>query len=256
MDKAIYYAANKANFILNKQEINSNNITNISTPGFKEKFISILNKKINSNKNNKINNNIVEIFQPSFNNFPGVLKKTDKILDIALNKKDFWFSVLNENLKKTFFTRNGNISVNKKNELNILGNPILGDDNKKIIIPKNSNIKILQNGMIQVIIPNNLSVFNKVIDIGKIKVTYLNRDEIYQSNFGNLYLKKNIIKKNRIKKNNYKIFSGTLEDSNVSPTNSMVNMISNAREFEMNMKIISYCNEKEKMANQCMIVNN
>jgi flagellar basal-body rod protein FlgF len=46
--------------------------------------------------------------------------------------------------------------------------------------------------------------------------------------------------------------SGVLEGSNVKPVEAMADMITNARRFEMQMKIISSVDENEQRANQLL----
>ncbi|HBV39239.1 MAG TPA: flagellar biosynthesis protein FlgF, partial [Erwinia sp.] len=45
---------------------------------------------------------------------------------------------------------------------------------------------------------------------------------------------------------------GVLEGSNVSSSQTMVDMIANARRFEMQMKVISSVDENEQRANQLL----
>ncbi|MCE1680885.1 flagellar biosynthesis protein FlgF, partial [Enterobacter hormaechei] len=52
-----------------------------------------------------------------------------------------------------------------------------------------------------------------------------------------------------------KIMSGVLEGSNVNPVESMVNMIANARRFEMQMKVIHSSDENAQRANQILAVS-
>ncbi|MDE5285705.1 MAG: flagellar basal body rod C-terminal domain-containing protein, partial [Buchnera aphidicola] len=56
--------------------------------------------------------------------------------------------------------------------------------------------------------------------------------------------------------NKVKLTSGFLEESNVNANKNMIDMISNAREFEMQMKIISTFDKNEEYANQLLDVNN
>ncbi|MNC05111.1 Flagellar basal-body rod protein FlgF [compost metagenome] len=48
------------------------------------------------------------------------------------------------------------------------------------------------------------------------------------------------------------LMPGVLEGSNVKPVEAMADMISNARRFEMQMKIISSVDENEQRANQLL----
>ena len=56
--------------------------------------------------------------------------------------------------------------------------------------------------------------------------------------------------------NTVRVQSEMLENSNVNPTKNIVDMISNARQFEMNMKMISMYDQNIERANQLFNVNN
>ncbi|WP_257645499.1 flagellar basal body rod C-terminal domain-containing protein [Buchnera aphidicola] len=47
-----------------------------------------------------------------------------------------------------------------------------------------------------------------------------------------------------------------LEESNVNASKNMIEMISNARQFEMQMKMISMCDQNAEYANQLININN
>ncbi len=47
---------------------------------------------------------------------------------------------------------------------------------------------------------------------------------------------------------------GVLEESNVNPVQSMVEMINHARRFEMQMKEISHADQNEQKANQLLSI--
>jgi len=48
------------------------------------------------------------------------------------------------------------------------------------------------------------------------------------------------------------VMPGVLEGSNVKPVETMVDMIANARRFEMQMKVITNVDENEQKANQLL----
>ena len=48
------------------------------------------------------------------------------------------------------------------------------------------------------------------------------------------------------------VMPGTLEGSNVQPVETMVDMIANARRFEMQMKVIHSVDENEQSANNLL----
>ncbi|QCI26796.1 flagellar hook-basal body complex protein [Buchnera aphidicola (Thelaxes californica)] len=258
MDITIYQIGQSINRLLDKQNVITNNIANASTPGFKEKFATILTKKqrycdIQQGQKNFLVQNVHECINTS----AGLLKNTERSLDLAISKKNYWFIVKKNNDKKEYYTRNGNIHINEKQQLNIAGNILIGINNKPIIIPENIKIDILKNGSI--VCHMNKNDQNIIKNIGIIKIIHLKNHHMIPSKYGNLYTtnvinkKKSFFKKKKIKDI---ILSGFLEDSNVSLTDNMVNMISNARLFEMNIKLIQYYNDNEKIANKFMNINN
>ncbi|VFS53997.1 Putative proximal rod protein [Moellerella wisconsensis] len=55
--------------------------------------------------------------------------------------------------------------------------------------------------------------------------------------------------------NKIKLVSGALEGSNVNAAEAMVAMISNARAFEMQMKVINSANENAQRSHQLLSIN-
>ncbi|QTM69446.1 hypothetical protein HIC20_01575 [Buchnera aphidicola (Hormaphis cornu)] len=68
--------------------------------------------------------------------------------------------------------------------------------------------------------------------------------------------KKSVSKNIEYETNNINIKSGELENSNVNSASNIINLISDARLFEMNMKIISNYNEMNQQANKIFNINN
>lgn len=254
MESSIYNAMNAANQLLENQNIISNNLANISTFGFKEKFHYILQ---NYNKNNKKNtyNEHNKILKEYYNLTPGALNYTGKKLDLFI-KDNGWFTVKDINGQEAY-TKNGHLRINSDQKLTIQDHKIIGN-NGDIKIPKNIDLKISSNGIITGIRKNN----NKIIEtkIGILKLVRLPKDNLIQKENGLFYYNKH----NQI--NQYKnifnhdpsirVKSGFLETSNVNVSKNMIEMIANARQFEMQMKMISLCDKNSEYANQLMNINN
>lgn len=249
MENIIYNSMNSATRLLEKQAIVSNNLANISTTGFKEKLIYIVINKEDSNAKN-ISNNIKQYY----NLYPGALLYTQRNLDLFV-KDDGWLVVKDRNGREAY-TKNGHITVNSKNQLVIQNHQVVGN-NCKITIPINSHVKILPNGIITAKQQSNNNTVNDVV--GQLKLVRLSQKDLIQKENGLFYSIKNIQLKKDLNiiphNNNIRIQSGMLEESNVNPTKNMIDMISNAREFEMQMKIISMCSQNAEYANQLLNIN-
>ncbi|WP_343154608.1 flagellar basal body rod C-terminal domain-containing protein [Buchnera aphidicola (Pseudoregma panicola)] len=246
MKNEICSCINFANRILEKQEIINNNLSNLSTIGFKEKFsyfLKVYNKKNKNIKNEKIN---------YYNNSIGQLNNTNQPLDLYLVNKNGWFLVKAKN-SKIYLTRNGNIKINKKNALSINNNFLIGINNKPIYIPKNYFPKIKNNG--EIIINYKKKFLNKEKVIGKIKFKEININKLKEAHNG-LFEIKNKYYKKYLKNKNLEIKTGILEGSNVNSISNIIETTSNSRTFNTIMKIISTINENEKITNKILNINN
>lgn len=247
MDNSIYESMTAANQLLEKQNIISNNLANISTTGFKEKFIfAIHDENINRNYQNTI--------REYYNLSSGRLNYTNRNLDLYI-KDDGWLVVKDINGREGY-TKNGHLNINANKKLTIQNNEVVGN-NCNIIVPSNSTLKILSNGVIKSIENNNNHIIENTI--GALKLVHLPINNLIHKENGLFYLKNDskINKNNNIKhSNNIHVQYGMLEESNVNIVQNMIEMISNARQFEMQMKMISTYDQNSEYANQLININN
>ncbi|CAL4326400.1 flagellar basal-body rod protein FlgF [Buchnera aphidicola] len=252
MENSIYNSMLSANQLLEKQTIISNNLANISTSGFKEKFNYILQVP----DTNNFYNNYNKVIKEYYNLYPGILRHTERNLDVFI-KDDGWLTVKDMNGQEAY-TKNGHLKINSKNKLTIQNNEVIGR-NGSITIPNNVNLKILSDGIITTVEKNKNKIFQTQLD--QLKLVHLPSQHLIQKENGLFYLKinhqlnqdsNNINNINR----NIRLQSGMLEESNVNPSKNMIEMISNARQFEMQMKMISVCDQNSERANQLIDINN
>ncbi|WP_422667259.1 flagellar basal-body rod protein FlgF [Buchnera aphidicola] len=249
MENAIYDSMVSANQLLNKQNSIANNLANMSTTGFKENFIYII-KQYSQNKNNvNHNSNLQE--KEYYNTSTGLLDYTNRNLDIFI-KDNGWLTV-KDKYGKEAYTKNGHIIVNPQGQLTVQNHKIVGYDNNYIKIPKQSDITILSNGEIV----NKKNKKNTIVqyNIGRLKLVQLPMSALVKKGNGLYYLNKKIYNENTHHNNRIQIKSGVLENSNVNPTKNMIDMISNARQFDMQMKMISMYDQNTEYANQILNIN-
>ncbi|BGI51457.1 MAG: flagellar basal body rod protein FlgF [Buchnera aphidicola (Ceratovacuna japonica)] len=246
MENKVCSYINLANRILEKQEIINNNLSNLSTIGFKSKFNYIAKSYNKINKH--VENKIVNYYDDSI----GKLNYTNKPLDLAIINKNGWFLVKTQT-SRFYLTRNGNIKIDKKNALNINNNFIIGTNNNPIFIPKNYFPKIKNDGTVVINIKKNF--VNKEKVIGKIKLIKIDINKLKEINHGLFKVKKDYEK--CLKENDkLEIKTGVLEESNVNPMSNVVNSTYNSRMFGIIMKIISTRNENGKKINKILNINN
>ncbi|QFQ32166.1 flagellar basal-body rod protein FlgF [Buchnera aphidicola] len=246
MDNTIYQSMKAAVQLLENQNIIANNLANISTNGFKEAFnVFIQDKNIN---------NVYKTQTKKYYNFSeGVITHTKRKLDLVV-KNNGWLVIKDSNGKDAY-TKNGHLQINAQGKLTIQNYKVVGNQGD-IKIPSHINIKILSNGTIKEIEDKQNSISEKTI--GSLKLVRFKKNDLIQKDNGLFYLKKNKLNENLkvLHDNTVRVQSEMLENSNVNPTKNIVDMISNARQFEMNMKMISMYDQNIERANQLFNVNN
>ncbi|QCI25547.1 flagellar basal-body rod protein FlgF [Buchnera aphidicola (Sitobion avenae)] len=252
MENTIYQSMISANQLLEKQTIISNNLANISTTGFKEKFITTIQNYDIKNLYNNTNNKITKEYH---NLSTGSLNHTERNLDLFI-KDDGWLTVKDRKGQEAY-TKNGHLKINSNGKLTIQDHEVIGN-NCNIKIPKNINIKILSSGVIISIEKKNNYISEH--KIGALKLVSLPSQDLVEKENGLFYLKQNnfLNQYTGTVPHSKKIHvqSGFLEESNVNASKNMIEMISNARQFEMQMKMISMCDKNAEYANQLINVNN
>ncbi|QCI18313.1 flagellar basal-body rod protein FlgF [Buchnera aphidicola (Aphis nasturtii)] len=246
MDNTIYQSMKAAMRLLENQNIIANNLANISTNGFKETFNLFI-----------IDENVKNLYktrtQKYYNFLEGMITNTQRKLDLII-KNNGWLVIKDANGKEAY-TKNGHLQTNAQGQLTIQNYKVVGNQGD-IKIPNNVNIKILSNGTITEMQEKQNKIFEKTI--GSLKLVCFKKNDLIQKDNGLFYLKNSMFNQNLQVPHDktVRVQSEMLEDSNVNPTKNMVDMISNARQFEMNMKMISMYDQNVERANQLFNVNN
>lgn len=155
----------------------------------------------------------------------GSLQRTGNPLDIAIRSEHGLFAVQSGN--DTLYTRDGSFGVSSTGQLvNKDGLPVLNDQKQPIQVPEGA-VKVAEDGQI--------TVDGK--EVAKIGVFDVQRSDPSDAGFhkvgNNLYTADRTAQASDIK-----MQSGTLEASNVDAIDSMVQMISLSRAFEMAQRSI------------------
>ncbi|MCX7904266.1 MAG: flagellar hook-basal body complex protein [Caloramator sp.] len=206
----------------------SNNVSNINTPGYKkqkvvlksfeEMLVQNKDKQI-GNKNFKRNIGTMELgvgIADTIVDFgQGVLEKTERNLDFAINGKGF-FALINEDNEKRY-TRDGRFLIDEKGFLkHSSGLNVLGTDNKPIRV-NSDNIDVNQLNFLIVDFEDKASLKKDKENL------------FYSASQGNIV--------------NVDIKQGYLEKSNVDAIEVITEMISIMRSYESNQKVIQSLDE-------------
>ena len=179
---------------------------------------------------------------PGYDASPGQVAATGRNLDVAMSG-GAWLSV--QGLDGTeAYTRGGALDVNAEGTMiTVSGLTVLGDGGP-IQVPPNTQVSIGGDGTV-----SSTAANGKSTSIGKLKLVTpeapLTRgtDGLFRAAEGDLSADPNA-----------RVQDGALEGSNVSAVETMVQMISAARQFEAQMKSLTTAEANDKAAAQLLSV--
>jgi flagellar basal-body rod protein FlgF len=170
------------------------------------------------------------------------------VLDVAIDGKG-WIAVEDASGREAY-TRNGSLQLlpngilQTRDGLNVVG------DSGPITIPPDTEVTIAKDGTISTVPSTGQK--NSVIVVGRIKLTnppeaqmVRGEDSLFRTRDGNP----------ADADANVSVASGSLEGSNVNMVESMVNMISLARQFDTQMKLLQTAKDNSQQAGSILRVN-
>lgn len=239
MDRMIYLSMSGAKAMMQRQDTLANNLANVSTPGFRAELQAFRAVPV---QGSGASTRVYTLeTTPGYDNTPGVITNTGRNLDVAV-KGNSWLSV--QALDGTeAYTRGGALDLTSEGMLvTRSGLPVMGDGGP-IQVPANSEISIAPDGTITA----KNGATGKTTAVGKLKLVTpeaaLERgdDGLFRSPDGDLQADATA-----------RVQDGALEGSNVSAVETMVSMITAARQFEAQMKMLQTAEGDEKVAAQLL----
>jgi flagellar basal-body rod protein FlgF len=251
MDHAIYTAMGAASQTLNQQAVTANNLANASTPGFRAQLSAL--RAVPVNGPSLPTRTLVTASTPGSDTRQGALDYTGRPLDVALQQDGFLAVQLADGTEA--YTRNGNIQINANSQLTVQGMPLMGD-NGPIEVPPQAELTIAADGTITGLNPGDPPT--TVVQIGRLKLVNATGNELQRGDDGLFHLTAATQQQrgNTLQNDpSVRVMPGVIEGSNVKPVETMVDMIANARRFEMQMKVIHSVDENEQRANQLLAMS-
>jgi flagellar basal-body rod protein FlgF len=225
MDRMIYNAMAGAKAAMQRQEVLSNNLANVSTTGFRAEMMSF--RAVPVRGDGSTTRAYALETTVGYNEQAGPWNHTERRLDVAMVGRA-WMAV--QALDGTeAYTRAGSLDVNSEGQLvTASGLPVLGDGGP-ITVPPNTTVQIGADGTVSA-----KGQTGRANSVGRIKLVtpeeklIRGEDSLFRGADGDLGAD-----------NNARLESGVLEGSNVSAVETMVSMISAARQFEQQMKLLT-----------------
>ncbi|KEY42779.1 flagellar basal body rod protein FlgF [Pantoea agglomerans] len=248
MDHAIYTAMGAASQTLDQQAVTASNLANASTPGFRAQLNAL--RAVPVSGWSLPTRTLVAASTPGADMSQGAMDYTERPLDVAV-QQDGWLAVRTADGSEAY-TRNGNMQISPTGTLTVQGNPVMGDGGP-IVIPQGTEITIAADGSITGL--NAGDSPNATVQLGKLKLVRATGQELQRSDDGMFRptASTQVTRGAALQADaTMQVMPGVLEGSNVKPVETMVDMIANARRFEMQMKVITNVDENEQKANQLL----
>lgn len=241
MDRMIYLSMSGAKATMQRQDTLANNLANVSTVGFRAELQAFRAVPVlGSGASTRV---YALETTPGYDPTPGAISGTGRNLDVAM-KGNAWLAV--QGLDGTeAYTRAGSMDVSADGTLTTRsGLTVLGDGGP-IQVQPNSEVSVGSDGTISARVGNG-----RPTPVGRLKLVtpevplIRGEDGLFRGADGDLGAD-----------DTARLQDGALEGSNVSPVETMVAMISAARQFEAQMKMLQTAESDEKAAAQLLSMN-
>ncbi|MDH3354512.1 MAG: flagellar basal-body rod protein FlgF [Chromatiales bacterium] len=243
MDKMLYLAMTGAKQTMVAQQINSNNLANVSTPAFKADLEQFRSMQVEGEGFPSRTYAMVE--NPGIDTTPGPINTTGRDLDVAI-KGDGWIAVQAKDGSEAY-SRVGALHISNLGILETSsGHAVIGDGGP-IVVPQAEKIEIGMDGSIS-IRPIGAGA-NEMAEIGRIKLVNPAANNLTKGDDGLIRTKDGTIAAPDI---GVQLVSGAIEGSNVSAIKSMVKMIELSRQYEMQVKMMKTAEENDAAVTQIM----
>jgi len=243
MDRLIYTAMTGASHVLNQQAAVSENLANASTPGFRAtlstfRAVPLMGEGLPT-RTFVVDSTVGADFTP------GPFQQTGRDLDVAVNGAG-WIAVQGADGKEAY-TRNGSFQVSPNGVLQTrTGLNVLGDGGPITISP-DTEVTFAKDGTISTV-PSG-GQFTSVIAVGRLKLVNPTPEQLERGGDGLFRLKDGTT---ATADANVGVVPSSLEGSNVNTVEAMVTMISLARKFDMQMKMLQSADSNARQASQIM----
>jgi flagellar basal-body rod protein FlgF len=245
MDKMVYLAMTGAKQTEYAQAINSNNLANISTSGFRADLHAFRSVPVEGAGAESRVNAVVEAYGTDLSHGP--MLNTGRDLDIAI-QGDGYIAVQGTGGNEAY-TRAGDLRIKSGGLLsNGAGHLVLGDGGP-VAIPPNSSLTIGTDGTVT-IQPIGQGPEALVI-VDRIKLVNPDNRDLAKGEDGLLRLADG---ESAVADGAVKLTAGALEQSNVNVAMTLVNMIELSRQYEMQVNAIKTAKENADSASQMMRV--
>lgn len=243
MDRLAYIAMTGAKQIAQAQAVNSHNLANANTTGFRADLHEFVATPVEGPGYATRVNAVVN--SAGFSSALGVMKTTGNPMDVAISDGG-WLAVQAADGSEVY-TKAGDLRVNALGQL-VTGTqlPVMGDTGP-IAVPPHSGLTIGSDGTISIIPLGQGAETSASVD--RLKLVNPPVNQLEKGTDGMMRMKDGSSAPADADVN---LTVGALESSNVNVVGSMVSMIELARQFELQVRMIDTANDNAKASSSIM----
>jgi flagellar basal-body rod protein FlgF len=243
MDRMIYTAMTGAAQSLEQQSVVANNLANASTTGFRAQLSAFRDVPMNfENSGDDSTRTFVLSSTPTADYTPGPIQQTGNPLDVAIQGPG-WLSVQTADGTEAY-TRSGNLHVDANGQLVTANNlPVMGA-NGPMAIPPGADVTIGSDGTVSALMPGDPPTAIATID--QLKLVNPDASTITRGDDGLFHTADG---QPADADPTVSVAPASLEGSNVNPVSAMVDMITNARQFQLQTKLLQNADQNDQAAN-------
>ncbi|HWV18514.1 MAG TPA: flagellar basal-body rod protein FlgF [Rhodocyclaceae bacterium] len=249
MDRLLYTAMTGASGTMNRQAAVAHNLANVSTTGYRAEEHRLRAVQVQThNQPPALPTRAFVVDASTHTNYDvGPVMQTNRPLDVVVQGSG-WIAVTAPDGTEAY-TRDGNLqlSVNgvlqTRNGLNVVG------DGGPIAVPPDQQVEIGRDGTVSIVPITGLRTSSPV---GRIKLVNPAEADLERRPDGMFRLKTG---QPAPINDNVRLSTGVLEGSNVNASEQMISMISLARQFEMQVKMMTNAETNDRAATQLLSVN-
>jgi flagellar basal-body rod protein FlgF len=246
MDRVIYIAMTGAREVTRQQAAVSHNLANVSTHGFKQ-ALNVFRALPVVGEGARTRAFVLET-TPRTDFTSGAIQETGRALDVAVRGQG-WIAVQDANGREAY-TRMGHFQVATNGILQTTNGYNVMGEGAPIAVPPDQDVLIGKDGTVSTV-PVGQGL-NAVAIAGRIKLVNPPEADLKRGEDGLFRMANG---QPALADASVQLVSGALETSNVNPAEALVSMVSLARQFDMNMRILRAADENHRSADKVLSMN-
>jgi flagellar basal-body rod protein FlgF len=246
MDRLVYTAMTGARHVMEQQATVANNLANATTTGFRAQLDSFRAVPVMSEG---LSTRVFVVDSTVGADMrAGPIQTTGRALDIAVRDQG-WIAVQSADGSEAY-TRNGSLKLSENGLLQTTSGQTIQGEGGPIAIPPDTTVMIASDGTVSTVSTDYQPGPSNVL--GRIKLVNPDPKGLVRGDDGLFRQTSGAPAENDA---TVRVVDGALEGSNVNPVDSMVNMISLARQFEMQMSLMKNAENNAAKATQILALS-